>query len=113
MELEENVQAYVDAIVESWPTSTPRLQTLRHETARDPELQKVSHYVMTGWPSKIPEDLQHYQQYQCSISINLKPITSDRTDMTMRLKDSHAKMNQKRRYDERRGAQQLPDLPLG
>ncbi|KAK3753951.1 hypothetical protein RRG08_006331 [Elysia crispata] len=68
MELEENVQAYVDAIVESWPTSTPRLQTLRHETARDPELQKVSHYVMTGWPSKIPEDLQHYQQYQCSIS---------------------------------------------
>ena len=68
MELEENVQAYVDAIVESWPTSTPRLQTLRHETARDPELQKVSHYVMTGWPSKIPEDLQHYQQYQGDLS---------------------------------------------
>ena len=68
MELEENVQAYVDAIVESWPTSTPRLQTLRHETARDPELQKVSHYVMTGWPSKIPEDLQHYQQNQGDLS---------------------------------------------
>ena len=33
--------------------------------------------------------------------------------MTMRWKDSHAKMNQKRRYDERREAQQLPDLPLG
>ncbi|KAK3775955.1 hypothetical protein RRG08_043640 [Elysia crispata] len=47
-----------------------------------------------------------------SLPVNLKPITSDRTDMTMRWKDNHAKMNQKRRYDERRGAQ-VPDLPLG
>ncbi|KAK3774898.1 hypothetical protein RRG08_007256 [Elysia crispata] len=61
---------------------------------------------------KVKEELEKIEKADIIEKVT-EPTDCDRTDMTMRWKDNHAKMNQKRRYDERRGAQQLPDLPLG
>lgn len=68
-ELKEVVQEYVDAVHDSWPITSNRLDRLRAATIQDRDLQQVIHYVYNGWPAAVPTHLKGFQQAQGELSM--------------------------------------------
>ena len=50
--LEEDVQAYVDAIFQHLPATERRLEELRRAQENDLLCQEVARYCQEGWPEK-------------------------------------------------------------
>jgi hypothetical protein len=50
-QLQEDVKAYVDEVVSSWPVSDARLNELREATAQDINLKTTIEQTMQGWPT--------------------------------------------------------------
>lgn len=65
----EAVAAFVDGVESHWPLTLQRLQLLHSATVHDPELQQVIEYVLNGWPSRSPANLQAYRQAQDELSL--------------------------------------------
>lgn len=49
---EEDVTAYVQALMELRPITRDQLDTIRQATIQDGDLQTVSKYVSNGWPKE-------------------------------------------------------------
>ena len=61
-----SVSVFNIAQIQSLPVTFQQVQAT---TRRDPILTKVSAYVTTGWPEKVPENLKPYQTRQHEIGI--------------------------------------------
>ena len=48
----EEVKAYVNAVVTSLPVATTRLDEIKEETLKDPNLLKLANTILTGWPDE-------------------------------------------------------------
>ena len=50
---EQEIEFYVNSIVQNFPASKSLLDEIKKETSDDPTLSKLKEYIMTGWPSHI------------------------------------------------------------
>ena len=101
LELEEEVEAHVDAIQANWPASPQRRCQISLETENDEVLQQVRRYVIDGWPkyqSSVSEKIQPFFAVKGEVSIVDGLLTyrdrivipsSLQGDMLHRLHESH------------------------
>ena len=68
----ENVEAYVNAIVTSLPVATTRLEEIKEETLRDPNLLKLANTILTGWPDErrhCPPECTDYWNFREELTV--------------------------------------------
>ena len=53
-ELHEEVETFINGLVQSWPVTEQRLDTYRKAQADDVVLSQVRTYCSSGWPSQKP-----------------------------------------------------------
>jgi hypothetical protein len=67
---EEEVSAYVDAVINYLPVKTSRLDKIKSAMAQDLAMQNVLDYIRNGWPSsnKTPADIKCYRELRSQLS---------------------------------------------
>ncbi|XP_063072782.1 uncharacterized protein K02A2.6-like [Engraulis encrasicolus] len=68
---DEDVKAYVQAVMATRPVSDERLEKIRAATLQDEDLQRVTHYILRGWPtsmSQLPHTLQGYYKARAHLA---------------------------------------------
>jgi transposase InsO family protein len=65
----EEIAIHVDFIKSQWPISLNRQASLKVETAQDPILQTLTHYILHGWPKQVPKNLQEFDRFKGELSI--------------------------------------------
>lgn len=68
-EMEDEVKAYVEAVVASKEVSQSKLDSIRKATELDADLQAVICFLSMGWPKHIPFPLSHYHTARASLSL--------------------------------------------
>ena len=70
--LEEEVEAYVNAIMTTLPVATTRMEEIQEETLKDPNLTKLTNIILTGWPDErrqCPPECREYWNYREELSV--------------------------------------------
>lgn len=70
-ETDEDVKAYVRAVMATRPMSDDRLDKIREATLKDEDLQRVINYIRHGWPdsaSQLPHKLHGYHTARAHLS---------------------------------------------
>ena len=71
-DLEQEVDAYVNLILETLPATERRLQEIKTQLETDPVLQQVTSYCRDGWPdyiSQTPGSVQPYWNYRAELTV--------------------------------------------
>ncbi|KAL9963006.1 hypothetical protein ACROYT_G032167 [Oculina patagonica] len=69
---EEDVKAYVDAVMTSQPASLEKLEQIKQATLSDPQLSLVLNYTINGWPKyakDVPEQIRQYYTVRGDLSV--------------------------------------------
>ncbi len=67
-EMEEDVQAYVEAVIQTRPKSEPKLNVICESTSNDPIMRKVMRFRKDGWPHHVPLELKAYHTDRATLS---------------------------------------------
>ena len=69
--LEEDINIYVNAVINSIPASSEKLKQISEAQDLDPTISKVKTYITTRWPDNLKEDdpAQRYRTYGGSLSV--------------------------------------------
>lgn len=51
---EENVQAYVETVIQTRTVSEPKLNAIHESISNDPIMRKVMRFINEGWPHHVP-----------------------------------------------------------
>ncbi|XP_028416269.1 uncharacterized protein K02A2.6-like [Dendronephthya gigantea] len=77
---EQEMKSQVHLIYANLPCSSRIIEEMRHETARDPVLQKVIQLHRVGWPQSkkdLPKDLKEYWNHKLELNENQGIILKD------------------------------------
>ena len=71
-DFENDITAFVDMIMESFPASNNRLEEIRREQASDPIIQELSSLCREGWTkrSKVRTDLLSYWPMRAEFAVH-------------------------------------------
>lgn len=67
-EMEKDVQAYVEAVIQTTPMLEPKLNVISKSTTNDPIKREVMGFIKDGWPHHVPLELKGYHAEQASLS---------------------------------------------
>lgn len=99
---EEDVQAYVEAVIQTRPVSEPKLNAIRESTSNDPIMRKIMRFIKEGWPHHVPPELIAYHAERASLSRaeglllhgdRIVVPTAQRRDILERLHEGHQGLN--------------------
>ena len=70
-ELEEEVEAYVQCIMNTMPASQPKMQQIAEESSKDPVIKKTRLMIENGWPDvhKISQEIKEMYHVRGNLSI--------------------------------------------
>lgn len=78
---EQNVKAYVQAVVETRPITKDRLNTMTEATSNDDILQTAIRYTCNGWPSdssRLPHNVLKYHAARAHLEVDGFLLNDDR-----------------------------------